>query len=39
MVPAGAAPDQLELGCLFDRDVGDLAATQEFDDLLGRYLG
>ena len=28
---------QLELGRLFDGDVGDLSAAEEFDDLLGHY--
>jgi hypothetical protein len=28
---------QLELGRLFDWDIGDLAAHEEFDDLLGHY--
>src|SRR5262245_33864021 len=29
---------QLERGRLFDRDVGNLGAPKEFDDLLGHYL-
>ena len=31
--------DQLELGWLFDRDIGDFGATEEFDDLSGPCLG